>query len=395
MGKYEAPKQTPGRPRLPRLRRPDKAAAPPGAPPDTPAGAPAGEKRSKTRLALTLVGIALITLVAVVVIAISLRPAQVNRPGPTSPTEPPSSTSPSGGTTSPSKTTTLPPTEPTQAPLVRKKDFYTFLLLGTHDDYNTDTIMLASLDLKDAQSPKVDIISIPRDSQIDVSWNIKKINAVYGVNKGGEDGALAACEWIERITGVYPDFYAVVNIKSFTKIVDLVGGVPFYVPYDMYQDKPDKDPSQQYTIDIAKGQHTLNAEDALNVVRYRGTGRSDWGRMDVQKDFLIALLKRVKNQFSVDKIPGMVDIVVKSVKTNMPANNMVWFYLNAVANMSFDDDLTLHTLPNLGPGKYERQDYVFLDGPGIAALVNQTINPYTTDISEDMLDIIMLGTLRD
>lgn len=321
----------------------------------------------------------LVTVIAALAIYLTTPPAQVMRDPPTIPT----TTDPvnSGATTSPGYTTSSDEnSQPQEVPLVRKAagTFYTFALLGTHDDYNTDTIMLASLDLS-GDSPKVDIISIPRDSQLDVSWDLKKINSVYGVNKGGDAGAQAFMEKLESICGVYPDFYAVVNIKSFTKVVDLVDGVPFYIPYDMYHDKPDSDPDKQYAIDIKKGQHTLNSEQALAVVRYRGTGRSDFGRMDIQKDFLLALLKRVKSKFTLDKIPGLFEIVVQSVRTNMPLKDMIWFYTK-IADINMEEDIAMHTMPNLGPGKYKGQDYVYLDREGVAQLVNQTVNPFTTDI---------------
>ena len=330
-----------------------------------------------------------IVLGIVVGIYLATPPAQSQRP-PTEPSQPqtginPDNTTVSGGvvlTTTPADTTTEPP-------LVRKENFYTFLLLGTHDDYNTDTIMLGAMDLN-GDTPKFYTISIPRDSQIDTSWSLKKINSVYGVNKGGEEGALAACEWIERITGVWPDFYAVVNIRSFTKLVDLVGGVPFYIPYDMVHTKPDKDPEQAYYINMPKGQYNLNSEEALAVVRYRGTGRSDWGRMDIQKDFMVALLQQVKRSFTLDKIPGMIDVAVTSLKTNMSAKDMLWFYTNGVAKMDLKEDISMHNLPDLGPGKYKGQDYVFLDAEGIVKLVNETVNPYTTDIEVEDLDIVRL-----
>ena len=328
-------------------------------------------------------------LVILLVIYLATPPAQSQRP-PTGPSEPQAgveidTTTLPGGiafSTTPADTTT-------EAPLVRKDNFYTFLLLGTHDDYNTDTIMLASMDLS-GDAPVVNVISIPRDSQIDTSWSLKKINSVYGVNKGGEEGALATCEWIERITGVWPDFYAVVNIKSFTKLVDRVGGVPFYIPYDMVHTKPDKDPEQAYYINMPKGQYNLSSEQALAVVRYRGTGRSDWGRMDIQKDFMVALLQQVKRSFTLDKIPGMIDVVVTSLKTNMGAKDMLWFYTNGVAKMDLKENIAMHNLPDLGPGKYNGQDYVFLDAEGIAKLVSETINPYTTPIEAENLDIVRL-----
>ena len=59
----------------------------------------------------------------------------------------------------------------------RREDVYTFLLVGRDSagGGNTDTIMVGSLDGKNGT---LDILSIYRDTLVDVPWEIKKINSV-------------------------------------------------------------------------------------------------------------------------------------------------------------------------------------------------------------------------
>ena len=67
----------------------------------------------------------------------------------------------------------------------RKEDYFTFLLLGEDTSSgSTDTIILASYDVA---SQQVNMMSIPRDTMVNVSWDIKKINSVYS-SKLGMDG---------------------------------------------------------------------------------------------------------------------------------------------------------------------------------------------------------------
>ncbi len=62
-----------------------------------------------------------------------------------------------------------------------KDDFYTVLLIGTDEaDYNADVIMVAAFDKKNG---KVNVLSVPRDTMVNVSRTNKKINASYGVGK--------------------------------------------------------------------------------------------------------------------------------------------------------------------------------------------------------------------
>ena len=132
----------------------------------------------------------------------------------------------------------------------RKEGFYTFLLVGTDkDDGNTDTIMVASYD---TVNQKISVMSIPRDTMINESWDLKKINSVYS-RTGNSINALA--NRVKKLVGFKPDFYVKVDLSMFVQLVDLVGGVDFYEPQDMNY----SDPYQNLTIDLKEGQQVLTA----------------------------------------------------------------------------------------------------------------------------------------
>ncbi|MBQ2296880.1 MAG: hypothetical protein II255_00280, partial [Ruminiclostridium sp.] len=69
----------------------------------------------------------------------------------------------------------------------RREDVYTFLLVGRDDagGGNTDTIMVGCYDVPNGT---LDVLSIYRDTLVDVPWEIKKINSVY--NNTGMEGLL-------------------------------------------------------------------------------------------------------------------------------------------------------------------------------------------------------------
>lgn len=278
------------------------------------------------------------------------------------------------------------PTDPTatdgDAPKVTepgtKDQFYTFLLAGTNDSYNTDTIILCSVDVK---SGKINMISIPRDSMVDRNIKYRKINNAYG-RKGAEE----LCTEVTGVTGVPINYYCIINVDSFVKIVDLIGGVDYNVPIRMYH--PDAD--SKYTIDLQKGMQTLNGNEAAQFCRYRSTSENDFGRMNRQKDFLMAALRQVRDKFQVSQIEDFINVFNESVKTNMSVRDMVWFYINVLSKLDLNKDVATNTLPYTHTGKYKGEDYVYLDAAGIADLVNKTVNPYTSDISKDDLDIICL-----
>ncbi len=260
----------------------------------------------------------------------------------------------------------------------RKKNFYTFLLVGTNDDYNTDTIMLGSVD---ADKDVVNVVSIPRDTMVDVDINIKKINNAYG-RKGIDE----LCSEVEEVTGVYPDYYCLVNMEDFIEVVDVIGGVYFDVPYNMYH--ADKD--IKFNIALPKGYQLLDGKKAIQLVRFRGTSASDYGRMEVQRDFLKAVGKKLVSDFSISQASDLISVMSKSIKTNMPVKDMIWFYVNVARTIDFDNDITFDTMPGTTTGKYGKQDYVYLDPQSTVDYINEKINPYTTDIDVDELNIIHL-----
>lgn len=113
----------------------------------------------------------------------------------------------------------------------RKEEVFTFLLLGkdTGGGGNTDTMILVTYDVPNGT---VNCVSIPRDTMINVSWNIKKINAVFA-SKMGVEGLKTE---VGHLTGIVPDYYVAVEWEAIGEIVNALGGVYFDVPYDMNYD---------------------------------------------------------------------------------------------------------------------------------------------------------------
>ena len=196
----------------------------------------------------------------------------------------------------------------------KSEDFYTVLILGrdTGGGGNTDTMLLASYDVT---NQKAMVMSIPRDTMVNVSWDVKKINSVYNTYGGGEKGIQAVYKEISQLVGFEPDYQVVVEWEAVGKLVDAIGGVYFDVPYDMHYN----DPYQDLVINQAKGYRLLNGDDAMQVIRWRknngSSGVGDAGRMEIQQDFLKAVIKQmltIKNIGNINKkyIVGKVWFII-------------------------------------------------------------------------------------
>ena len=274
-----------------------------------------------------------------------------------------------------------PPARPAK---VYKDNFYTFLVTGTdYEGYHTDTIMVISLD---TAAKKVNIVSVPRDSQVDVSRENKKINAAYAY--GGTKGLRKE---LESILGFAPQYYIRVDLEAFSKLVDAVGGVEYDVPQDMDME----DPSQDLYIHLVKGQQILDGDKALQLVRFRGYLNADIGRMQTQQNFLKALAKKVLTPSSILKITTFVDIFQQDVKTDISLRDLQWF-AQQVIKLNPETDINMQTLPHSDEGgNYLGVNYLFLLPEEVVNMVNRTVNPYTTDITLEGVNIIKLVDLTE
>jgi len=269
----------------------------------------------------------------------------------------------------------------------RKELFYTFLVIGIDTGANTDTIIVASYD---GLKQEANLISIPRDSLVNVKRPMKKINAAYpvGTQNGGIEGGIAQLQReIKTIIGFIPDFYLLVNFEAFTRLVDAVGGIEIDVPFGMYYD----DPYQNLHINIPKGLQYLNGEDALRFARYRkgnniNSSISDYDRINNQQTVIQAVTEQLLKPRNLLKIPEFIDIFTDNVFSNLEARDILWFAGEA-NKIRGTGALSMHTMPTTGTSG-EPMYYEYLDSYGVLTLINETINPFIKDIEAKDLSIV-------
>ena len=275
-------------------------------------------------------------------------------------------------------------------PAGRKEDYYTFLLVGEDTSSgSTDTIMLVSYDVA---NQAVNFLSIPRDTMVNVSWDIKRVNSVYSAKESSGGGIEGLKTQVSYLTGVTPDFYVMVEWEAVGRVVEALGGVWFDVPFTMNYD----DPYQDLHIHQEKGYRLLDGEDAMEVVRWRqnsdGTNYGDTTRVEVQQAFLKAVAAQCLKLENWTKVSAFADILFENVETDIPLNNILWFAQQA---MGLDvENVQFFTMPgDLNSYAWSRtyhnnQSYAFADPAGMAELINQHFNPYTREITEDDLQIM-------
>ena len=180
------------------------------------------------------------------------------------------------------------------------------LLLGTDgSEDRTDTMIIMSYNREDG---KIYMASIPRDTKVEIAGSTQKINACPYF---GDDELLISK--IKEITGIEINYVAKVNFNGFREIVDILGGVDFYVPQDMDYE----DPFQDLYIHLTEGQQHLDGAAAEHVVRYRQYVMGDLDRTAVQKDFMKALIQQHVNLSLIPKLPSLFSSFSQYVDTNV------------------------------------------------------------------------------
>lgn len=267
------------------------------------------------------------------------------------------------------------------APSGRKDRFHTILVGGLDDENGgSDTNMLVAVDAKNG---RIDVVSLPRDTLLDVSWSVKKLNNAY--HHGGFTQTMSE---VSRLLGIPVDHYITVDLRAFVELVDAIGGVDFEIPVLMDYD----DPEQDLHIHFDPGLRHLDGEKALQVVRWRqnndGTGyaTADIGRIGTQQDFLMAAAKQMLSISNWDKVRTYAEIFQKWVDTDLELANLVWLGEQALTVGS--DNITFHTLPGDGAGYYKGGSYYVLDAEACLEMVNGYFNPYQQELTLDDMHIL-------
>ncbi|MCP2336236.1 LCP family protein [Actinomadura rupiterrae] len=149
------------------------------------------------------------------------------------------------------------------------------LATGHAEGRRTDSMMLLHYG-----SGGTSLISLPRDSYVPIPGHgSNKLNASFAFG-----GPKLLVQTVEMATRVHIDHYAEIGFGGFVGVVDAIGGVKICVKERM------KDPKAG--LDLQPGCQNLNGKQALGYVRTRKFARADLERVEHQRQFFGALMKK-------------------------------------------------------------------------------------------------------
>ena len=224
----------------------------------------------------------------------------------------------------------------------------------------SDTIIVLNID---PASHSVNAISIPRDSKVYIagSHGVDKINSAHAY--GGID---LAKKTVEDTLGIHINKYIVVHDDGVEEVIDALGGIPIYVEKRMNYD----DFAGKLHIHLEKGNHVLSGKEAIGYLRYRHDGLGDIGRTQRQQWFLRGFLSRLQNPQAISKIPQIVSITKKYIKTDMSVYELS--QLAALAKGFDEGNIQIAMLPG-APNVKGGASYWILDPDKVQDVVNRLI----------------------
>ena len=193
---------------------------------------------------------------------------------------------------------------------------------GQHYLYGlADIIRLVRVDFVKA---RVTILEVPRDLWVE----IPEISDHYGITQGklnqaylygnkglgyydgpGEGPGLLA-RTLNLNFGAQPDHYLAVNMRTFEAVVDAIGGLDIYLPYEI--SVKSKDNPKGFAI--PEGQHHIDGETALWIARIRQY--HTFGRAENQNIVMCSLRKKLLSPAVVPAIPELVRSFRSYVQTD-------------------------------------------------------------------------------
>jgi len=161
------------------------------------------------------------------------------------------------------------------------------------------------------------ILQIPRDTYAAYTkGSYRKLNGVIHALGGIEETRTL----LEEALGLPIDRFMVVSLDALAQTVDALGGVEVELPQSMEY----RDPAQGLVIHLPAGKQTLDGKEAEQLIRYRsGYARGDLDRLDTQKIFLAALLKKIKQTHSPATLIKLASALMKNTETDLTVGDVV------------------------------------------------------------------------
>ena len=203
------------------------------------------------------------------------------------------------------------------------------LLVGSdarQDSYRiglADSMRLVRVDFVE---PSIQVLAFPRDLYVEIPDIVGqngithgKLNQAFLYGNPGYDyydgpgqGPGLLARTLEHNFGAQVDHYVAVNLQTFVRIIDTLGGIDIELPYIVDgRVRGSRDPSRYF----AAGEQHLDGYRAMLLARLRPGG--DLQRLEIQNLILLSLADQLLSPTTILKFPQLIESFEESLQTDL------------------------------------------------------------------------------
>ncbi|MCO8298530.1 LCP family protein [Tetragenococcus halophilus] len=198
--------------------------------------------------------------------------------------------------------------------------------LGRTEQGRSDTMMVATVD---PQENKSTLVSIPRDTYVDIVGHDTqdKINHAYAFG-----GATMSMDTVSEFLDIPIDHYVSINMEGIKELVDVVDGV------DVNNDLAFEQDGHTYNF----GKIHMNGEEALGYLRMRHEDpEGDYGRQKRQRKVVEAVIDKSLSLSGATQYRSILGAMEDNMKTDLSFGDMRSIALDYRGAFSNIDQLQL------------------------------------------------------
>ncbi len=194
---------------------------------------------------------------------------------------------------------------------------------GKYESGNSDSIMICNIN---NDTKEVKIVSVYRDTMMDVDGNGKLRKCNYAYNHGGVSESM---EMLNRNLDLDIQKYVAVDFYALADAIDSVGGITLPEPLTAEEAQYTNEyvPEVAFIVgkertEVVEGQTEMNGVQAVSYCRVRYTAGGDFKRASRQRTVVQALITKVKGS-NIIELNNLIDHVFPNVSTNFTQQQII------------------------------------------------------------------------
>lgn len=236
-------------------------------------------------------------------------------------------------------------------------------------DGNSDANMIISINPK---YKSIKLISIPRDTAVNIEGEKKRYKMNYAFAKGKEQLLLKT---VNENFDLNIKEYVTINISAMFDIINELGRIEVEITKDEmkwineyidmfynFSGNPVRKVTNYGKVTLTGEQATAHVKERMAGTSYASNEHGDYGRTRRQRDVIIALINKIASK-NAGEISRIIDMILSEVTTNVDVGKYMMMLPEFISNKdAYLNNITSVMLPSLDYSKeiLEKGAYLYV-----------------------------------